>query len=147
MASTSTSSRVQIVVAVIGLLGVLGGAVIANWDKIFSPSRSGPLPQMQVRVYAPTSVEAGASTPIRVEALSGPDSPIAAATVKLNVGGGSFSRSRGLESQGQTNPFGFYADSWTSPPGSGGITYLVTASVSKEGFEPASRRIQILVRR
>jgi hypothetical protein len=146
MASESTSSRVQIVVAIIGLLGVLGGAVIANWDKIVPPSKNGPLREMQVRVDAPMSVEVGASTPIGVEVLSGPDSPIAAATVKLDVGGGSFSRSGGLVSQGQTNPHGFYADSWTSPPGSGGINYLVTVSVSKEGFEPASRRIQILVR-
>lgn len=31
-------SKTQILVAVIGLLGVLGGAVFGNWDKIFKPS-------------------------------------------------------------------------------------------------------------
>ena len=31
-------NKTQILVAVIGLLGVLGGAVFGNWDKIFKPS-------------------------------------------------------------------------------------------------------------
>jgi hypothetical protein len=35
MSSDSKSYRVQIIVAVIGLVGVLGGALIANWDKVF----------------------------------------------------------------------------------------------------------------
>ena len=34
---SDSSHRVQIIVAVIGLIGVLGAAVIANWDKIFGP--------------------------------------------------------------------------------------------------------------
>ncbi len=32
---TRKSYRIEIVVALIGLLGVLGGALIANWDKVF----------------------------------------------------------------------------------------------------------------
>ena len=30
------TAKVQIAVALIGLLGVLGGAIIANWDRIFA---------------------------------------------------------------------------------------------------------------
>lgn len=33
-----SNSRVAIAVAVIALIGTLGGALIANWDKIFEPS-------------------------------------------------------------------------------------------------------------
>jgi hypothetical protein len=34
----SQTAKVQVTVAVIGLLGVLGGAIIANWDRIFPPA-------------------------------------------------------------------------------------------------------------
>jgi len=35
----------QITVAVISLLGVLGTAIIANWDTIFPPEESEPITQ------------------------------------------------------------------------------------------------------
>src|SRR2546429_256794 len=35
--------RLQITIALISLVGVLGGAVIANWDKLFPPSPN-PVP-------------------------------------------------------------------------------------------------------
>jgi hypothetical protein len=39
------SHRMQVVVAVIGVAGTLGTALIANWDKVFGPSGgSGPRP-------------------------------------------------------------------------------------------------------
>lgn len=37
MSETNTGHRVQIALAVISLVGVLGGAVIANWGTIFPP--------------------------------------------------------------------------------------------------------------
>jgi hypothetical protein len=35
---SKTSHRTEIIVAVITLVGVLGGALFANWDKVFPPS-------------------------------------------------------------------------------------------------------------
>src|SRR5262245_59477332 len=32
----SSNSRIAVIVAIIGLIGVLGAAIIGNWDKIFS---------------------------------------------------------------------------------------------------------------
>ena len=37
-----SSHRVAIVVAVIGVIGTLGAALIANWDRIFAPSPKPP---------------------------------------------------------------------------------------------------------
>jgi hypothetical protein len=108
-----------------------------------------PAPQLRdlsVRMDAPRSIGVGDSAPVRVEVLSGPNSPISGAQVTIEVGGGSFRRSGQRVTQGQTNAHGFFADTWTSPPGSSGITYLVTATISKRGFETASRRIKIMVR-
>jgi len=36
----STGTKVKIAIAVIGLLGTLGGALIANFDKILGPSKN-----------------------------------------------------------------------------------------------------------
>jgi hypothetical protein len=59
MAGDKQTSRTQIIVAIIGLLGVLGGAMIANWDKIFSPKPPGPgdiqLPNAIAMVWDKTS--------------------------------------------------------------------------------------------
>ncbi len=38
-----TENRTKITIAIIGLIGILGGAFFANWDKIFQPSPE-PLP-------------------------------------------------------------------------------------------------------
>jgi hypothetical protein len=115
----------------------------------FGP-KSAPTPvpspkQMDVRVNAQGVVQAGGSSPIQVEVLSGPNSPIADAQVRIDVGGGSFQRSGGLVSEGFTNPHGFFADTWTSPPSGTGITYLITVRASKPDFEPVSQRIKIRV--
>jgi hypothetical protein len=37
MTNKEGGSNTQIIIAIIGLIGVLGGALLANWDKIFSP--------------------------------------------------------------------------------------------------------------
>ncbi|MDM0078828.1 hypothetical protein QTH90_30785 [Variovorax sp. J2P1-59] len=39
MAEPTSNSRTAILVAIIGVLGVLGSALIANWEKIFPSSR------------------------------------------------------------------------------------------------------------
>lgn len=157
MSQQQSSARLQIVIAVIGLLGVLGAALIGNWDKIFppgsqavvspSPSPGAPAAKpLQVRVKAPNTNTERGTVPISVEVLTGPDNPVAGAQVRIDVGGGSFRKSGQRISEGYTNPHGFFADRWTSPAGSAGITYLVTVSVSKSGFEAVSRRIEIRVR-
>ena len=38
-----TENKTKITIAIIGLIGILGGAFFANWDKIFQPSPE-PLP-------------------------------------------------------------------------------------------------------
>jgi hypothetical protein len=35
-----TNSKTQIIIAIIGLVGVLGGALFANWEKVFPRERS-----------------------------------------------------------------------------------------------------------
>lgn len=37
-----SSNRTQIIIAIIGLIGVLGAALIANWTSVFGPSGSEP---------------------------------------------------------------------------------------------------------
>jgi hypothetical protein len=55
-------AKVQITVATIGLVGVLGGAMIANWDRIFPPPPS-PTPRPTATVVGPTpSPEAPATS-------------------------------------------------------------------------------------
>jgi hypothetical protein len=44
-----SSHRVTIVVAVIGLIGALGGALIGNWDKIFPSSSNIDPPAPEIR--------------------------------------------------------------------------------------------------
>jgi len=51
------SFRVQITIAVIGLLGALGAAAITNWDKLFPPTNSGP-PQTEKSILPTTPTPA-----------------------------------------------------------------------------------------
>ena len=44
--SENITYRTQIIVAIIGVIGVLGGAFLANWDKIFSEKN--PTPALNV---------------------------------------------------------------------------------------------------
>ena len=69
MSADEHGTRVQIIVAVLGLIGVLGGALIANWDKIFPPIK---LPA------TPTSAQ---TTPQAPEATVAP-------TVNSDISGG-----------------------------------------------------------
>jgi hypothetical protein len=64
MPEPSTNHRVAITIAVIGVLGTLGAALIGNWDKIFSsesptstrprPTQSHPQPSAITQSPAPT---------------------------------------------------------------------------------------------
>lgn len=47
------SHRTEIIVALIGLAGVLGGALFTNWDKIFSPNKQ-PVPVVGPDNASPT---------------------------------------------------------------------------------------------
>lgn len=47
-----SSQRIAIVVAVIGVIGTLGAALIGNWDKIFAPS-----PQSLRKVDSPQTTQ------------------------------------------------------------------------------------------
>ena len=49
MADKGKSYRTQIIVAVIGLIGVLATALIANWDKIFTPEGTSKLTESTAR--------------------------------------------------------------------------------------------------
>jgi len=57
MSSENSSYKAQILVAVIGLVGVLGGALIANWDKLFSRQQVIPPPSVSGKpsIPAPSS--------------------------------------------------------------------------------------------
>jgi hypothetical protein len=132
-----------------GIAGTILTGVVVYWLTVglrHDGNAVTPTRVMDVRVNAPRVVRLGGSADVQVEVLSGPNSPIADAQVRIDVGGGFFRRSNGLVSEGLTNPHGFYADAWTSPPGSAGITYLITVRVSKAGFEDVSRRLEISVK-
>ena len=56
MSGSDEANKTQIIVAIISLVGVLGGALFANWDKIFKEidsSKSPPIPQPLPRPPAP----------------------------------------------------------------------------------------------
>lgn len=45
MEKLSTAQKTQIIIAIIGLIGILGGALFANWDKIFASKPEQPVIQ------------------------------------------------------------------------------------------------------
>lgn len=49
------SPRTEVIVALIGLVGVLGGALFANWDKLFPPSGAKDSPVTNVSNTSPQS--------------------------------------------------------------------------------------------
>ena len=42
MTDKESGSKTQIIIAIIGLIGVLCGALFANWDKVFPPNKTSP---------------------------------------------------------------------------------------------------------
>lgn len=50
MSDEKRSHNTQITVAIIGVVGILGGAAIANWDKIFPPATPSPGPEGVIAV-------------------------------------------------------------------------------------------------
>jgi hypothetical protein len=57
MSNESKSPTVQIVIAIIGLVGVIGAALIANWDKLTGPGR-GAKPASSSLSAGPTAAQA-----------------------------------------------------------------------------------------
>jgi hypothetical protein len=57
-ATPKQSSRTAIIVALIGLVGVLGGALLTNWDKVFPPTKrdAAPIERQSVDVAALRSI-------------------------------------------------------------------------------------------
>jgi len=53
--------KVQIIVAVIGLTGVLGAAIFANWDKVFENNSSNPSAQNQQKDKTSKEIISGIS--------------------------------------------------------------------------------------
>jgi hypothetical protein len=51
--------KVQIIVAVIGLTGVLGTAIFANWDKIFQNNNGNPPVRIQQEDKTPKAMTSG----------------------------------------------------------------------------------------
>ncbi|SEL92598.1 Jacalin-like lectin domain-containing protein [Syntrophus gentianae] len=49
------SHRTEIIVALITLAGVLGGALLANWDKVFPPTKPEPAPIAGPAAISPSS--------------------------------------------------------------------------------------------
>lgn len=45
MEKDRAAHKTQIIIAIIGVVGVLGGALFANWDKIFVPNPDQPVTQ------------------------------------------------------------------------------------------------------
>jgi hypothetical protein len=70
-------NKTQILVAVIGLLGVLGGAVFGNWDKIFKPSPA----QTQSSPPAASSLTSTPSVSLPTAVTPAPVTPVATPSV------------------------------------------------------------------
>jgi hypothetical protein len=73
-------NKTQILVAVIGLLGVLGGAVFGNWDKIFKPS------PVQAQSTPPTASSLTTTPSVAAPAVATPVvTPSVVPTVKQKI--------------------------------------------------------------
>src|SRR5262245_25775252 len=53
MSSEIGGSKTQIIVAVMALIGVIGGAVITNWDKLFPRHQAPPKPPPGIEEKSP----------------------------------------------------------------------------------------------
>ena len=78
MSSEMNGSKTQIIVAVIALIGVIGGAVITNWDKLVNQDQgSAPKPTPVIEVKSPDPApskserEGAAATPAPEINISG----------------------------------------------------------------------------
>jgi hypothetical protein len=106
-----------------------------------------PKPMIVEVTADPTAIPPGASTVIRVEVLSAPNSPIEGATVRIQVGGGIFSATNDLEVTGTTNFAGFFAAEWQCPPSAPSpYGYYFTITASKAGYEETSLRFLLDIR-
>lgn len=54
MGESRAAARVAIAVALIGLVGTLGAALIANWDDVFGSGRGSPPEPTATTIVGPT---------------------------------------------------------------------------------------------
>ena len=157
MGNQGKSYRIQIAVAVIGLVGVLGAALISNWDKIFPPS---PEPEPIVVTVDdpvedtrnmtilfninPLNQREGKPTKISVKVVSDTGEAVEGARVHLRALGGTFERSAHHIVNGRTNSDGVFLGVWRSRvPGAG--DYSANASVIKEGFNNGANSVSFRI--
>lgn len=82
---SESSRRLIIVVAIIGLIGILGTAIINNWDKFFSPSLK---PSMETSLPQPTPTKSNSPSKIDKPAIQRPKPQPSAPAVKVqNING------------------------------------------------------------
>ncbi|MEW6619899.1 MAG: hypothetical protein AB1422_11290 [bacterium] len=144
----------QIIVAVVVTL-LVGGTAPWWWD-IIAPEKSQEKPdgiptwdgqiqekpdgiptrdgQIQVRCTAsPHSIPAGGQVGITVLAFTEQSSPVSSANVRIEAGGGWFSRSGTTIEVGQTDAGGVFMTQWRSPNPAAGA-YGMNVTVTKDGF-------------
>jgi len=142
----------QIIAAVVVAL-LVGGSTPWWWDKVFG-EKSGPNPPPknqnyevgppreppqggQIRVEcssSPHSIPAGGNAEIRVLALTEDGTPLSAANVRLDAGGGWFSSSGTGTEVGQTDDRGSFRTQWRSPKPAA-RSFGLGVTVTKNGFK------------
>src|SRR5262249_6560321 len=63
MSSEANGSKTQIILGVLTLIGVLGGALFANWDKLFHQPSPKPTPPVEKKSPDPSPSRSDVSTP------------------------------------------------------------------------------------
>lgn len=53
MSDNRQKPRAEIIIAIIGLVGVIGAALLTNWDKVFPPNNDSPSDNIPSKLAAP----------------------------------------------------------------------------------------------
>lgn len=144
----------KIVVAVVIAL-LVGGSSPWWWNEIVAPSLHQnpqvptsaittpltPVQGGQIQVRCTTNpihpIPAGGQVEISILAFTAQGSPVSGANVRIESGGGWFSRSGGRTEIGQTDPGGVFITMWMAPnpanPGGYGLDVFVTKTGFTEG--------------
>ncbi len=136
----------QIIVAVVVAL-LVGGSSPWWWNEIFhkengpTPSPS-PVPtkappqdrQIQVQCTAsPHAISAGGQVKIRILAFTEQNSPVSGANVRIESGGGWFSKSGTTTEIGKTDSGGVFMTQWKSPKPAA-KSYGMRVKVTRSGY-------------
>ena len=82
MSGDSKNSKTQIIVAIIGLIGILGGALFANWQKVFPPEPTQVMTDTNENIISPvpsrneSKLEKSVSITAKKESTNGSESII-----------------------------------------------------------------------